>query len=245
MKKRHGNCDTDTALGRPPRPAAAGATDQNGQVQGPIIQGRTECAYSEGRARRPRRFDPAPPDDDDADRNDDDADRDDDGRANGSRREESIGHVTGDDLDRFLDVYRLITSRDPGADEAVDAATAERLLVGDGWRTSAAESASDGDGDDDNGKTTDSDNETTDSDGDDRVMLDVFERVGRWMKPLRPTVGRVESMAREYETIVERTPPWRPANTAGPTVATTRGPTISRAFNHTDRRVFVFQQKRR
>lgn len=224
-----GNRDTGATLGRPPKPAATGATDQDGQVRGAAIQGRTGCTYNADRSR----FCLAPPDA---------GGDDDDGRANSGRREGTIG----DDLDRFLDMYRLITSRDPGADEAVDAATAERLLVGDGWRTPAAESGSDdndddGDGDDRNDETTDSDgDETTGSDGDDRAVLDARERVDRWMKRLQPMVSRIESVAREYETIVGRTSPRRRADAAGLTVAATGGPSISRAYNHTDRGGLVF-----
>lgn len=112
---------------------------------------------------------------------------------------DALSRMTCDDLEQFLNVYKLITSRDPNVDETLNKASMEQLLSGellDGKRFkehSAAEVEP---------ESTDKESMDYSSAADDYTVFGVYDHIEGWKKRMQPMMSEIENIAQECKTIM-------------------------------------------
>lgn len=109
---------------------------------------------------------------------------------------EALSRMTCDDLDQFLNVYKLITSRNPNVDETLNKASMEQLLSGellDGKQFQRAEVEP---------ESSDKESMSCNSAADDYTVFGVFDHIEGWKKRMRPMMSEIENIAQECKTIM-------------------------------------------
>lgn len=116
--------------------------------------------------------------------------------------QKALSRMTINDLDQFLNVYKIITSSDPNADDTINQASMDQLLSGE---------LLDGEYNVvdllhiDEIETNVNDEKATDDPVNDYTFFDVYDHIESWKKRLQPAMNIIDDLAHKYKTIVRQT----------------------------------------
>lgn len=114
----------------------------------------------------------------------------------------ALSRMTINDLDQFLNVYKIITSSDPNVDKTINQASMEQLLSGEllgGERNVINQLHVD------KIETTVDDEEVVDDPVNDYTFFDVYDHIESWKKRLQPTMSIIDDLAHKYKKLIQQT----------------------------------------
>lgn len=119
-----------------------------------------------------------------------------------SNVQNALSRMTVNDLDQFLNVYKMITSSDPNVDETINKASMDQLLsgelLGEEYNVNKLHV------DNIEANVVD-DEDVMDYSIKDYTFFDVYDHIESWKKRIQPTMNIIEDLAHEYKTIIQQT----------------------------------------
>lgn len=121
----------------------------------------------------------------------------------GSNIDNALNRMTVNDLERFFNLYKIITSSDPNVDSTIKKASMEQLLSGElldkehfnklcmeKLKESANKSSND---------------EEAECSLNDYSFFDVYDHIESWKKRINPSINKIEDLLQEFKTISHQT----------------------------------------
>jgi len=121
--------------------------------------------------------------------------------------QKSLNNMTINDLDQFLNVYRLITSSDPNADKLINQVCTNKVCMN---RLLSGEFSNDEDFNELLIEKVEDESEPVDEilmndSTNDRTFFDVYDHIEDWKKRIQPAMNKIDDLVQECKIIVQQT----------------------------------------
>lgn len=113
----------------------------------------------------------------------------------------ALSHMSVNDLNQFLNVYKIITSEDPKVDKTIIKGSMEQLLSGELLNDVHFNSEYISNDE----KSISANEEVTDDFSDEHTVFDVYDHIESWKKRIQPIIDTINDVSQEYETIIQQT----------------------------------------
>ncbi|CAI6364954.1 unnamed protein product [Macrosiphum euphorbiae] len=115
--------------------------------------------------------------------------------------ENCLGLMTDNDLDKFFNLYKIITSLDPNANALIKKASMDELLSGklidkEHLKELCVAKVE---------ESEQSNKEDIDVSSNDHTFFDVYDHIESWKKRMHPMMNKIEDLVEELKTISQRT----------------------------------------
>jgi len=120
-----------------------------------------------------------------------------------SNIDNALSRMTVNDLDRFFNLYKIITSSDPNADSTIKKASMEQLLSGElldkeHFNKLCMEKLKESD----NNPSNDEEVEVSPND---YSFFDVYDHIESWKKRIHPSLNKIGDLVQELKTMSQQT----------------------------------------
>lgn len=121
----------------------------------------------------------------------------------GSNIDNALNRMTVNDLERFFNLYKIITSSDPNVDSTIKKASMEQLLSGElldkeNFNKLCVEKLKESD-------NKPSNDEVAEFSTNDYSFFDVYDHIESWKKRIHPSMNKIEDLLQEFKTISQQT----------------------------------------
>lgn len=114
--------------------------------------------------------------------------------------QKALSHMTINDLNQFLNVYKIITSQDPNVDKTIIKASMEQLLSGellDGEHFNNLYISYEEESELNKKKVIDNSSV-------DHTFFDVYDHIESWRKRIEPMINIIDDVSQECKTIIQQ-----------------------------------------
>jgi len=121
----------------------------------------------------------------------------------GSNIDDALNRMTVNDLERFFNLYKIITSSDPNVDSTIKKASMEQLLSGElldkkHFNKLCMEKLKES-------ANKPSNDEVAECSSNDYSFFDVYDHIESWKKRIHPSMNKIEDLLQEFKTISHQT----------------------------------------